>query len=296
MKTFSLATITKEVLYLLIIVFLYVRDIVSVKYVFEVYIGLNLILTISLIFLILAPEINLKKCHYSFGIIKGLVSYGYKLNILSVLNWVYYKISMIMAGKLLNATDVGIYSVSTALAELVFIIANAAATLVFIDNADIERNEEENYINIKLTMLMILITGIGIAIFGKIGITIIYSEEYVSAYIPLLVLIPGNILFGYYKLYGNKLAAAGKPEMLIYITLISLVVIVGMDIVLIPMFGLVGIALASTVAYFVSAYSALYLSKKTFSRTLLQLTIFSSEEKEVIRRRIRKTTSKDSEK
>lgn len=273
-KRYSIATICKEVTFLIAIYILYATKVVSIYLIFLVYISVNFLLTFALILLILMPTIKFNFRYLSLSKTTKLLKYGYKLNILSIVSWAYYKVSIIIAGNLLSAADVGIFSVSTALAEMPFIIANAAAIITFVDNVDAKSDDKRNYYNIKTPMLLITISAIFLALLGKIGIQVLYSAEYVGAYYPLLILLPGNVIFGYYKLYGNKLAAAGKPEMLIFISLISMVVVIGMDFVLIPMFGLFGTAMACTVAYCVSGFMAISISCKIFRKKIVDLLFF----------------------
>lgn len=277
-KRYSFATIGKEVLFLAVILVLFITQAVSINLVFIAYIGTNLLLTLALIVLILVPFVHINVKYISPTKVLELLKYGYKLNILSIVSWASNKVSLIMAGNLLSASDVGIYSISIALSEMVFIIANSAAIIIFIDNADTNNNEQENYMNIKITMFLITISGIGLALFGGIMIRILYSVEYIGAYVPLLILLPGTVMFGYYKLYGNKLAAVGKPELLIYISLMSLAVVVCLNYVFIPLFGMKGMASACTIAYCVSAFMAVGLSSRVFNKGFFELLLVSRSE------------------
>ena len=90
-------------------------------------------------------------------------------------------------------------------------------------------------------ILAISIAGaIGLALFGKLAIAIIFSNAFLDAYLPLLVLLPGVVLLGGGKVLTNDIAGRGYPHYNSIISGVSLVVTIILDLVFIPTMGVVG--------------------------------------------------------
>jgi O-antigen/teichoic acid export membrane protein len=90
---------------------------------------------------------------------------------------------------------------------------------------------------------------IGLAVFGKPAIRVLFSAGFLPAYPALLILLPGVVLLGTAKILTNDIAGRGYPHYNSITSAISLIATVALDFVLVPTRGIVGAALASTLAY-----------------------------------------------
>lgn len=91
--------------------------------------------------------------------------------------------------------------------------------------------------------------GIGVAFALYWLISPVFGEEYVEALPAFLWLLPGVIAGAGSRIYANCIAAAGKPEWNMYSSFgVVSINIIG-NIVLVPEYGIVGAAWATSVAY-----------------------------------------------
>jgi O-antigen/teichoic acid export membrane protein len=74
-----------------------------------------------------------------------------------------------------------------------------------------------------------------------------------------LLLLPGMWALGLWKNMTNDVVVRGYPEYKSYTSGISVVVLILLDLLLIPRWGLIGAAVASTLAYMTAAGTALCL-------------------------------------
>jgi O-antigen/teichoic acid export membrane protein len=100
-----------------------------------------------------------------------------------------------------------------------------------------------------IVMVISTIGAIVLALFGRLAIRVVLSETFLGAYTPMLALLPGVVLLGAGKVLTNDIAGRGFPHYNSIVAGCSLVITVALDLLLIPRMGVMGAALASTVAY-----------------------------------------------
>jgi O-antigen/teichoic acid export membrane protein len=101
----------------------------------------------------------------------------------------------------------------------------------------------------RTTLLLTALGAVGLALVGRPFIEIVYSADFLAAYIPMLVLLPGIVLLGGGKVLTNEVAGRGYPQYNSLASGVSLILTVVLDLMLIPRFGVVGASAASTMAY-----------------------------------------------
>lgn len=94
----------------------------------------------------------------------------------------------------------------------------------------------------------------------------VFGEEYVEALPAFSWLLPGIIAGAGSRIYANCIAAAGKPEWNMYSAIGVVTVNVIGNILLVPEYGIVGAAWATSVAYCFNALVKAYLVRLTVAR------------------------------
>ena len=96
------------------------------------------------------------------------------------------------------------------------------------------------------------------ALLGPLLIRIIYTDAFMDAYLPMLALLPGVVLLGSTRVLTNDIAGRGYPQYNSISSAVALILTVALDFLLIPRFGIMGAALASTASYTMTALIALF--------------------------------------
>ena len=73
-----------------------------------------------------------------------------------------------------------------------------------------------------------------------------------GAFIPFFILLPGVIAGAGARIVSNDIAARGKPELNMYTAILTVSINIISNIVFIPIYGLKGAALATTLSYFLN--------------------------------------------
>lgn len=91
----------------------------------------------------------------------------------------------------------------------------------------------------------------------------VFGEEYAAALPAFLWLLPGIIAGAGARIYSNCIAAAGKPEWNMYSSIGVVTINIVGNILLVPEYGVLGAAWATSVAYCVNAIIKFFMVKKT---------------------------------
>lgn len=134
-----------------------------------------------------------------------------------------------------------------------------------------------------------LILALLIGIMGFVFIPLLYGSRFRGAILPLIVLLPGIIALGLVKLLSGHLHGRGKPHFGSIATIVSLVITIVLDIVLIPAYGVVGAALATTCAYITSLIVIIWFFTRESGLKVREYLMPSVEFIHVIRKRISST-------
>jgi O-antigen/teichoic acid export membrane protein len=90
---------------------------------------------------------------------------------------------------------------------------------------------------------------LALALIGRFLIVAIYGPDFAAAYGPLLALLPGIVLLGGAKVLTNEMAGRGYPQYNSIASAAGLAVTLLLDLTLIPRLGVMGAAIASSIAY-----------------------------------------------
>jgi O-antigen/teichoic acid export membrane protein len=99
------------------------------------------------------------------------------------------------------------------------------------------------------TLFLTMLGVVGLAVAGPIGIPLLYGTAFRHAIMPLLILLPGVLLMAVYQILTRNFTSRAKQEVNIVAALTALGLNVGLNLLLIPRFGIEGAAIAHGVSY-----------------------------------------------
>jgi O-antigen/teichoic acid export membrane protein len=166
---------------------------------------------------------------------------------------------MFIVNYFLGPGDVGIYSISVGLAELLWHFPNAVSFIIF-PKAASTKPEVMNIFTprvFRITLGFTALGAVGLVLLGKPVISFIYSSTFLPAYVPMVALLPGVVLLGGAKVLTNEIAGRGYPHYNSINAGLALILTVILDLILIPRYGVLGAALASSISYAVIFFLAI---------------------------------------
>lgn len=170
-------------------------------------------------------------------------------NVISTLN---YRADLFLVQFFLGLAATGIYSIAIAVAELLWFVSSSLTIAAYQRIGAVSESDASSLTLrvVRLNFVLLLIAAPILAGLAWFGLPWLVGEEYRASLGVLLVLLPGVVLFGSASslsaYYTNQL---GRPELSTRVASISLTINVIVALVLIPIFGIYGAALASSIAY-----------------------------------------------
>ncbi len=195
----------------------------------------------------------------SWGFFRQSVAFGATASMANFATFLVYRIDQGILGYMVPADALGLYVVSVSLAERLRMLPDAIAT-AFLPRLANELSARQSQVPVvfRCTVLVSLGCLAGMAVAGIPAILLLFGREFTGSIIPFLVLLPGLAALGGDAVVSSALLALGKPKYAMWTSWLALAANVALNFALIPGLGITGAALASTLAYSVSALVMAY--------------------------------------
>ncbi len=196
---------------------------------------------------------------YNGKLFKDTINYGIKAYFSNLITFLNYRLDMLLVAIFLGPIEVGYYSIAVAIVEKIWMLPGAIAIVLFPRISSIE-NTKANKLTPRVarhTFFIVSIISLILAVFAKSLIGILFGDVFLPSVRPLLILLPGIIVFTYPKILCADLAGRGKPIYSLYAAVISLGVNIPLNLWLIPRWGISGAAFASSVAYIIGTLAVI---------------------------------------
>lgn len=188
---------------------------------------------------------------WNWQFIRAALGFGLQGHVGNVFQFFNYRLDMFLVNYFLHPSAVGLYTVATRMAELLWYLPNAVSFVIF-PRASTTSPGIMNQLTPRVFAITSGITLVGAITLGAIGSWLIrwlFSEAFADAYKPMLWLLPGVVLLGAAKVLTNEIAGRGFPIYNSIGAAVALVLTVLLDLWWIPRHGIQGAAAASSVAY-----------------------------------------------
>jgi O-antigen/teichoic acid export membrane protein len=187
------------------------------------------------------------------------IGFGLRAHLSNVITFLNYRVALYLVSFLLDPAAAGKYALSIQLAEVLWLIASAASVVVFPESAAHNGTPAALHTMVRRVALSVFkITSVVALLAGGLAPVLIpwvFGHDYAGSVLPFAILLPGVVTWSYMSVITNSLAGMGCQRVNILGALLSLALNSAGCLLAIPVFGMLGAALASTVAF---ASTALY--------------------------------------
>lgn len=186
-----------------------------------------------------------------FPIWKPMAKFGLQAHTANLASFLKTRIDWLLIPFFLDNTALGYYSNASAIILVLWFLPTAVAQILgpHISWRDNHSGDMLTPVLCRITFFITCITGVLLVVFGRIGIRIAFGAEFLPSYAPLVIMIPGAVLYGISKLLSGDLTGRGLPHYAMKISTAVLIINVIMNFLLIPTLGIAGAAFAATVSY-----------------------------------------------
>ncbi|MFW6194339.1 MAG: flippase [Halobacteriota archaeon] len=199
--------------------------------------------------------------------VKKLLSFGSWLVGADVLNRFHNQANILLVGFFLTATEVGYFTVALALSTFFWIFSQAIQKVSypisseFWSNSDYTNLQKVVNKSMKYTACVLLPVGLFAGFFAGKIVILIFGGGFASAVLPFIVLLIGTVVAGIaVRPIESILPAIGRPDLETKKVGVIAVVGVLLNVLLIPIFGIMGAAVATASAFVLEGIMHLILS------------------------------------
>lgn len=213
-------------------------------------------------------ELPLKKWKFKLIRAKKLFGQGWMIMLGSIFAMIYIKIDQVMLRWLVDAEEVGIYSVAAKLSEAWYFIPSVIVASLFPKLLQLKKNDEIQF-NKRLQQLfdllfgMALVLAIIVTFLSEPIITLLYGIDYEKSAIILSIHIWAGIFIFLRAVFSKWILVEDAIAFSMITQGAGAVVNIIMNLILIPQFGGIGAAYATILAYAMASYFSLVFYKKS---------------------------------
>lgn len=201
-------------------------------------------------------------------VLKEVSVFGFYVVLANSIGIINTQIDSLLIGHFMSNTDVGYYAVAVMFMSGITLLPQATQRVT---TTAIARYYAENDLEsvrclikgtMKKTFLLSMTITLVFALFGKTLIEIIFTEDFLPAYAPLLILTIGYAIYATFVSVGSCLSSIGKVQIVFKISAMCAIMNTLLNIALIPKYGLIGAASATTASLLFTTLINLYFIKR----------------------------------
>lgn len=268
-STFTAFMVQAGWVYLLLLALFVLKKISLLNTLFIMLVGALLGNIITLIYIIKDIKIRLAtiigNAGQGIGSLRNALTFGLPLLPFLVGSW-----SIQVAGKYVlkyftTSTEVGIYSLGFSITGLIFSVAAVITGVLYPYYSESWNKKKDCTIFVNTSVkyiLMITIPGVmGLFVMRRAIVTLISGPDYIGAasVIPFLALFP---IFGALSMvFYQTLMLNNRTKLIGLIYLVSGIINIILNIILIPIYGMVGAAVVTTISYLLVFVATFFFAK-----------------------------------
>jgi O-antigen/teichoic acid export membrane protein len=207
--------------------------------------------TAWLILLVLSRQHGLMRGSTNLPVLRRAIAFGVRAYLALILVFLLLRIDQVIVQQVLGYRALGLYSLAVVLAEVVWLITDPfAASLLPHQVRAIEGNDRRlGYATARLSLLVGLVAGAVAWFVAPYAIPMMFGQDYEGAIWPFRLLLPGAVLFAIQRPLAQILLKEGRLTFITVFNIFALVFNVAATYLLLPLAGVAGASVASTLTY-----------------------------------------------
>jgi O-antigen/teichoic acid export membrane protein len=185
------------------------------------------------------------------------IRYGSQAYLGNALQFLNYRVDMLILNLWHGPLLVGYYSISVLFAERLNMISGAASTVLFPKVAASGGSETATASVSRVVFFTSLCAALVFLAVSQLLVTVLYGARFEDAVRPLQLLLPGMVALSVVDVIAHDFSGRGRPLVNSWLAAATLVANVSLCLVMIPRMGAAGAALSTSIAYSLQAVIAL---------------------------------------
>ena len=188
----------------------------------------------------------------NFALGKQATVYALKCHLGNATWFLTRRIAVLLVNRFLLPADVGYYVIAITVSEALWHLPQTISTVLFPEICSKDDDLDHKSMCSRVCRNTIFILVVVAVIFGvatKVLVHAFYGTAYLPSVKAIWILLPGSVLLGIYNILSTYMRGIGRPMLPSLIACVMLVLTVILSVILIPVGGIYGAALAMTVTY-----------------------------------------------
>lgn len=229
-----------------------------------------------------------------FSRINKLYAYGFKSVLVVTTNFAITRISIVIASAF-SLTQVAIFVIGRSFTEILSLIYGALGATLF---SSISRQDNDDKAislflqTLRISNILFFLFSFLLLLLAKLLIPLIFGEKYITSVIVVYFLMPGVFFNTQQRLCENFLFGMGAQTNILFYQIPNLFLLSFLLFILIPVYGAKGMALATSISYFFSFFSVIFIIYKKYRLKASDFIVLNYTDTETIRSMIKKSKYK----
>lgn len=185
---------------------------------------------------------------------RDLVTSGFSFTTVFFLMILIYRANVVLIQRYGSIEELGIYSVGSMLAELLWQVPAVLSALIFAKSAAAKdgRDFAEKVARLaRLTLLLGVTVSVVIAVIIPYFVVLAYGREFAASADIVRALLPGTVAIMVFKILRQDLTGRGRPWVALWVVLPMLCAILVAGRFVIPVYGAIGAAYTMSIVYII---------------------------------------------
>ena len=208
---------------------------------------------------------------------RDLFSYSTIAFFSNCLYFIALRVDYWIIGLFNSKEQLGYYALAVRLSQLIWILPTLLAALILPKVGKIDFKNQNLERLIRLVFSFNVFGGLILAFSSFYLIPLIFGKEFTRSILPFCLILPGIVLLSLQIILSAYFSGKGEIKTNLITSIVLLIVIILLDLLLIPRFGIIGASIASSFAYSISGLFTYYLYCRSVNYSFRKIIIDTSD-------------------
>ncbi|MDP8908118.1 MAG: polysaccharide biosynthesis C-terminal domain-containing protein, partial [Chloroflexota bacterium] len=196
--------------------------------------------------------------------LRRVLRMGAVLHPSSIALFLNMRLDLLIVGAIAGAGQAGLYSVSTSLAEIAFLVAWTVSLSALRTQTEASEEVAVAYtINLaRQTLALAVCSAVALSLLAYPIVRVCFGAEWTASAVPLAILSVGAVALAVEGPVRGLLIRIAPLGHISAVAVAALALGIALDLILIPILGIIGAAIASLVSYWTAALLMLWLLRR----------------------------------
>ncbi|MGF7117341.1 oligosaccharide flippase family protein [Methanobacterium oryzae] len=190
-------------------------------------------------------------------LLKTILTFSIPIAITGLSEMGIYDVGPLVIGRYLPVEDAAYYTTADPIARLPLIISLSVAAVILPAASEAASLKDQKLLGTYITqsyryvVLLVLPICVGIALFAQPLLSLLFGAKYIYGANALSILVFGMTFYTLFMVSSSIVQGIGHPRLPMFIMILGTGLNIGLNFLLVPLYGIIGAAIATTIVTFI---------------------------------------------